>query len=215
MSRWTEPLLKLATDPKIKAARYGFSKGRSGGAQYPNPQGWGWVESPYNNCVTAQIQFLHLGRRMLGDEGLLTLADWKLGCLWAGQNSRGGVLMAHQWGIAEKPEVATVKTFEGHEGQWFVCLGSHDGRDGVLDTDDDTGHAFLALVHMGKLVYLESNGKAKGGSVLGGLDGVGSRHAEPRCSRDWPVGNWPSKLSPDSIEKVLATYDRIWAAKLL
>ena len=204
MSRWTEPLLKLATDPKISAARYGFTSSRSGGAQYENPLGWEWPVSKYTNCVCWVVQALHLGQRMLGLGRELTYADWKLGLLWSGQDERGSVLMAHQWGVAAEPD----KNFKGgiQEGQWYVCQ-SYRTSGG--------GHAFFVLAHAGGLVYLEANGNPSGGSVLGGLDGVGSRCASPLNSRDWPTGNWPPSLTPKSIEEVTAKTKVVWTAQLL
>lgn len=203
MSRWTEPLLALATDPKISAARYGFVKGRTGGAQYPNPQGWAWPVSAYTNCVTWVVQALHLGRRMLGDDTPLTFADWQLGLQWAGEDERGAVLMAHRWGVATEP--AKGWSEPPIPGQWYVCQG-HRASGG--------GHAFLALAHAGGLVILEANGVPSGGAVLGGLDGVGSRCATPRCARDWPSGNWPPHLAPLSVATVEGYYDTLWTARL-
>jgi hypothetical protein len=202
VSRWTQPLLLLATDPKISDARYGFSKSRRGGCQYGNPLGWGWPESPYVNCVTWVVQALACGARILGERQEVTFNDWKLGCLWDGQDKRGAVLLAHQWGLAEEPQLG----FGGavQEGQWYVCQGYRSGG----------GHAFFALAHDGGLVYLEANGRPTGGSVLGGLDGVGSRHAEPRNGRDWPQGNWPPSLSPAEVGAVEATYSTLWTAQL-
>ena len=219
MSRWTPKLLALATDPKISAKRYGFHRDRQGGMTYAIASPWGESEvTPWHSCVSFVFELLILGHRMLARDADKewpepTRSEWKLAFLWKGEDKRGPVLMAYQRGIATKP----VKAFADgiRDGAVYVCQGHHVGADGKIGTDDDGGHCFFALAQGGGLVYLEANGKRRGGSVLGGLDGPGSRQAKPRCSRDWPAGELPEDVTPVSVKSVRDTYALLWTARLL
>ena len=208
MSRWTAPLLTLATDGPINRRRYGRDwAGLPAGVAYKLADPYGDQHAPtkpHVHCSAWAFEALVLGHRILERDTWPgpTRAEWELAFQWTGADPRGLAMMAHRRGIGTQP----VKGLpDVQPGQWYACQGHRN---------DGGGHTFLALAHAGGLVYLEANGKAAGGPVLGGLDGVGSRHAEPRNSRDWPKGNWPTSLKPSTVAEVLSTYGTVWASRL-
>ena len=208
MSRWTSPLLTLATDGPISRRGYGRDyAGLPAGVAYAIADPFGdqhAPDKPHVHCSAWAFEAIVMGHRMLERDTWPPprASEWKLAFQWDGADPRGIALMAHQRGVAEKPVEGLPSVLEG---QWYACQGHRKGGG---------GHTFLALAHAGGLVYLEANGKAAGGAVLGGLDGVGSRHAEPRNSRDWPKGNWPPILKPATVEEVRGTYATLWTARL-
>jgi len=211
-------LLELACDEQIARARYGFSSGRSGGAQVVNPEGWSWPMSVFNNCITWTGQGLQLARHLLGRSGEMTQADWMKVVLGdRPYDRRGAAQVAFEWGIGETPfNIGGAAEFTGKlKPGWYVGQGLNEGADGRLDTDDDTGHGFfIEADERGNILILESRGLAKGGS-LGGQDGVGSRCTTPRNARDWsPPGRWPTQRTPYSLEKLRGTWTDLWISKL-
>lgn len=209
-------LLDVAQDPKLAAARYGFSSGRTGGAQQPNPEGYSWPRSQYNNCVTFVAQALQLARHKIGLGGSMSKDDWATVCIWAGYGERGGPAVAARWGIGTEPiDIGGGSGFTGPLSPgWWVCQGWNAGDDGRLDTDDDLGHSFfLRVVSDDEVYFLESRGRAAGGP-LNGQDGISSRTTSPRNVRDWSGDGWPDALEPTSRQGVQDTYEECWASKL-
>jgi len=209
VSRWTAPLLTLATDSKIADRRYGRDwADLPAGVAYniADPFGDQHVPAkPYVHCSAWAFEALVLGHRMVERDTwpAPTADEWRLAFQWAGEDPRGIALMAHQRGIGEKPVEGLPSVVEG---QWYACQGHRPGGG---------GHTFLMLGHGGGGIFAEANGKAAGGPVLGGLDGVGSRHATPRNARDWPKGNWPPHLEPQPLDEIRANYATVWSARLV
>lgn len=216
VNRWTKVLLDLATDPLIAKKKYGFSAKRQGLVTYSIADPFGNLTGPFHCCVSWTFEAIVLGHRMLDKKAWVppTKEEWMLSFLWKGEDERGVTLMAHERGVASKP-TENFESSDPVEGDWYVCQGFKKGRDGKLQTSDDTGHSFFIYVDKAGLITLEANGIPTGGSVFSGLDGVGSREAKPRNARRWPTGNWPSNIKHATIDSVNRRYDKLWTAKLI
>ena len=202
-------LVRLACQPELADARYGFVPARRGGCQLRSPAGFDWPMSAYTNCCCSAAQLLLLAAYMLGRDVWMSSDHWATAmCLSMGDP--GSPKMVVDLGLAKEYQSGMPDYLV--EGDWLVAQGWRS----------NSGHSYLMrVVPTGEgdaelgVMFLEAAGRARGGATSHGIDGIGSRTCSVANARNWGGGWFPvGSMQPMPLEDARRLYPTLYTALL-
>lgn len=201
--------LEFAHLPDVSGPRYGFHRDRPGG-----PIG---ITLPFvrstglGNCITFTGSYLFHEAKMRGVNVDKMQKAWETAVLSTSSlERRGSTQAAVMLGLAQ--DVARLEPGDHLAPGWYVTQG-------WVTEGKFKGHGVFLHVLPGarpsQILVLEARGQTDAnGGPLKGQDGVSSRCCTPPNVRDWPAGKWGEVVDVWTVERLLATWQECYVARL-